>query len=975
LKKIIVALAFIAGVFFAAPRPASALDRINWQADQQVPSAWLLQEERDLRIAFGVWIQTALGNVTTGFYENLSVTGVASTMNVVIGPTTTNTAGALYQYLPDDVNPFGGGSTALAADPTKIFTQGIFTAASPAITLTAPSSGNSQVFMIECQLQPTDETSKTVTFESTTGNLTQGTVNQTRSDLAVCQSKAGTAATTGTQVAPTVDTGWLAIANVTVPSTATSSSGFSIAALAGFAGFQMATTTPSYSTVTATTSVTTPALTISGIASGYCLQSGTGGSIVAASGACGTSASIASLTAGTDINLTGTGTNPIVNVNAASSFATSVTTPIVTAPSNSNLQLKSSASSSGGAVIVNYGAGSANNDGIFVFDGGTTNYSYVNGTNVQSQVGNFTTSIASPVLQAGSSGYGSNAANVNGVITAGGSGAASTGFIASTGLATLQIISGQTYGEVASQETASSGGFIAGGSSSGGALDWGSTNANAWSARNLSTSSYANFFANSIGAGGSTIAQAFGLNAFSVGAAGSDSAYGYIIGSAIGGTYSFTNLGTSQTSGVSGVNAQIIGIHHVGAGYAFTVDANGQVGTGSAVHGGGPFIYSGSATAPSYFGTFTASEVGIGNDNVSANGMAFNVPSGSLYGYRFLTNGGTVASINASGTGVFNGSVESGVNLGGAVATYFPINSYDGIGTNATNGGSDLSFINSYNSTTMASFYQYNGSSYVQRARIDNTGAYLTGSSSYGPTSDSINGSSTASTFRAGNNGAAAAGDYLFMPGVAGQTYLGTSSSVVAAGITKAAFGVYNSSYGNLMGLDGSGNLGVAGTYHAGNGNGIEFPGASSTTTVLGANGGSVAGVASASFFVYTSGGTQEAAVDSYGNWGISGNYYAASRREKKTDITNVPFSALAAIEGTHIYSWCYKVDKGCLSGAHSKNVGPMANEANIHIVDGPKRQAVNVNNATFITMQAVKELYAKVKSLEEKVYELEHTR
>jgi hypothetical protein len=875
-KKILGAAAFFLCVLFA-PHRAFAMDRINWQTDQMVPSAWMLQEERDIRVAFGVWIQTVMGN-TNGFYANLSVVA-GSGMNVAIEPTGTNTAGAIYQYLADDTTPYGGGANALSADPTQIFTQALFTSPSPAIgPLAAPTTtGDNQVYLIECQVQPsTDTDQQTLKFESTTGSISQGTVNETRSDAASCQDKAGTPEVAGSEAAPSLDSGYLPIADVTVHNGDTSSASFHIVMAGGFAGFQLATSTPTYSTINATTSVTTPALTISGLGANLCLQTGSSGQITTASSACGTAASIAGITAGTDINIGGTGTNPVINVNAAPSFATSVAAPLVTAPSGSNLALASNASS-GGFASVNYNAGSNNSAGLRVYDGGTVNYAALTAT-------------------------------------------------------------GLSFGQ---SSLTTSGGAIAGPLSTVGAI---TSTAGATAFASPPTSNYV-----AVGT-----PAAAGTGSLLIANAGTGNGYLYAVSGGSGSAYTLNSVvGSALAIGQSGGN--LLESLDPSGDVAFKGNVSGTGISGTSVTSSGSIsgtaisASSLTATSESVAGPITATTFNTGSSSYGATSASVNGGIGAT-AFNLAATGDGLNGPNA-GQALADDAASGGWNFSCATAATYCFRWWKGAPGSAILGGlspsGQLSVLGNMVST-----------------------GFNAGSSTYGPTSATINGELSAVQ---GQFTTAASSANLVLTDNSGDTATPTKFLRSSSG----DFQIVNSGFSqSILTLDDTGDLSVNGTiatnstmhantFQAGANNtwDIFLPQsglASGYTTIGTCSGCSVAGVPAIQFLV----GYNNAyflSMDSAGNLGIAGAYYEASRMALKTSITSLPFDALKAIDQTNVLSWCYKDDKACRAGKKTKNIGPMADFANIHMVNSKQRQAVNVDNEIGISMAAIKELDAKV--------------
>lgn len=179
----------------------------------------LLNTNKNTMIGLGWLIRAVLG-------ANTRVTGFACTqttpasLSVNIGP------GAIYQSAPIDANPYGS----LGTDGVNtIMKQGILTSAITA-TVTPPStSGQSVVYLVQVQLQETDGGAQTLAFYNAAnptqpfnGPLNAGTSSNTsRNVRPVIQLKVGTAATTGSQVAPAADSGFVPLYRITVANGAT----------------------------------------------------------------------------------------------------------------------------------------------------------------------------------------------------------------------------------------------------------------------------------------------------------------------------------------------------------------------------------------------------------------------------------------------------------------------------------------------------------------------------------------------------------------------------------------------------------------------------------------------------------------------------------------------------------------------------------------------------------------------------------
>jgi hypothetical protein len=153
-------------------------------------------------------------------------------LNVVVAP------GSIYSLANLDATAYG----ALAADTThSILKQGV--ALDTTVLSIAPpgTAGFSQVFLIQAQFQETDSVPVTLPYYNAanpsvpfSGPANSGTPQNTRRlGTVVVQTKAGTAATTGTQTTPSADAGWTALAAVTVANGATTIIAGNITAILG----------------------------------------------------------------------------------------------------------------------------------------------------------------------------------------------------------------------------------------------------------------------------------------------------------------------------------------------------------------------------------------------------------------------------------------------------------------------------------------------------------------------------------------------------------------------------------------------------------------------------------------------------------------------------------------------------------------------------------------------------------------------
>lgn len=220
------------------PTPASAVSRVNIYTASNPPANWFCYQQRYVRDGIGQFIYDALGGgaAPNGYYTNLTVSP-GSGLYVTVANTVSNTQGAVYQFQASDVTNYCGPTTGnIGTEATQVFLQGLQTGASlPVGPLTPPGTGGwSQNYLIEAQVSTVD--ANTFSVPIYTGSVpTFSTLARDRLDTIVYQAKAGTAGVTPT--APTVDAGWVAIANVIVPNGAGSISAGNITAQSAWAGF------------------------------------------------------------------------------------------------------------------------------------------------------------------------------------------------------------------------------------------------------------------------------------------------------------------------------------------------------------------------------------------------------------------------------------------------------------------------------------------------------------------------------------------------------------------------------------------------------------------------------------------------------------------------------------------------------------------------------------------------------------------
>ena len=240
MKRIIAALTALALFALAAPVSAQTTPggRVIANPQQNPTSTEANQAPRYTRLAMGTWLMNAL-NLTSsgaGVYSNCS-TAPGTGLFVTVSPTLSSSLCALYQVAQDDANPIPVSVTPqLAADPTLIALQALQGGTSAPIgPLTAPGS-NSVYWLIEAQINTTDTNAQNLLFVSGSGSRFFQTVNTQRTDAFSYAIKSGTPS--ATPVEPTVDSGFVPIAYVLVPSGTSQVTSGMITPGAVFNGFQ-----------------------------------------------------------------------------------------------------------------------------------------------------------------------------------------------------------------------------------------------------------------------------------------------------------------------------------------------------------------------------------------------------------------------------------------------------------------------------------------------------------------------------------------------------------------------------------------------------------------------------------------------------------------------------------------------------------------------------------------------------------------
>lgn len=190
------------------------MDRATVYTQEQGRSVDFLFAQRATMIGLAKLSQAAFGSGAV--VRGLAVTpNSPAALNVLIG------IGEIYTMTAVDATTWG----ALGADTTDIILKQGLNMATQTISTPAPSTpGYSINYLIEAQYQDEDTNPVVLPFFNSSnpqqplnGQGGNGAALPTqRQGICVIQAKAGAAATTGTQLTPSVDTGWTALAVVTV---------------------------------------------------------------------------------------------------------------------------------------------------------------------------------------------------------------------------------------------------------------------------------------------------------------------------------------------------------------------------------------------------------------------------------------------------------------------------------------------------------------------------------------------------------------------------------------------------------------------------------------------------------------------------------------------------------------------------------------------------------------------------------------
>lgn len=291
-------------------------------------------------------------------------------------------------------------------------------------------------------------------------------------------------------------------------------------------------------------------------------------------------------------------------------------------------------------------------------------------------------------------------------------------------------------------------------------------------------------------------------------------------------------------------------------------------------------------------------QVAIYNDSAAMNGMEFNVPTSSTNGYRFMVDGTAEASISAAGAiaSTTSSFTESSVSAP-AITVGTPRSSANGTWALKVFSADSSTNYGSISSDPLATVDGVSGTDFL----LD------------------FNGLNTAAVDEYGD--------------------IGLAGSVYAAG------GLYS-------------------TVAASTADALRWNNYASSTTGLFATSGTVAGVVGNAMAIAQNGGVNLLFLDNSGDVGIAGGYFSASSRAEKRDIRQLPFDPLQLIDDTTWIGWCYKKNVKCNGDvAGDQTYGYIAEDTSAYLA-GPKHNHTNAQDIAAIDAAAIKELDARVRIL-----------
>ena len=216
-----------------------------------------LTQNRSAMVALGSLAQAVLGTATIVDGLACQPTSPAS-LSVTVG------AGSVSQFGPVDSLAYGS----LAADTTDQIVKMGINLQPTTFTLSAPATpGESVIYLIEATFSETDATPVVLPYVNAanpaqpySGPNNSGTAQNTqRIERVQLQLKAGTAANTGTEAAPAIDSGWSGLYLITVNNgqTAITAANIAVHPASPFVNFKLPTLTPGFSRRVAYAAATT----------------------------------------------------------------------------------------------------------------------------------------------------------------------------------------------------------------------------------------------------------------------------------------------------------------------------------------------------------------------------------------------------------------------------------------------------------------------------------------------------------------------------------------------------------------------------------------------------------------------------------------------------------------------------------------------------------------------------------------------
>ena len=192
------------------------MDRIQAYRNQIPFESDIMQVERDAYEALGLFMRDVLGVTTSVAGLPCTPTSPAS-LSVKVGP------GRIYSLQSLEATPIGQllGTGGLAADVVadhQILKQGLLRDTAT-FALTPPgTTGQSINYLIQATFQQADDADVTTQFYNTANPNApiSNSVSPARRDKCILSLKAGTAATTGSQVTPSADAGYVPVWVITV---------------------------------------------------------------------------------------------------------------------------------------------------------------------------------------------------------------------------------------------------------------------------------------------------------------------------------------------------------------------------------------------------------------------------------------------------------------------------------------------------------------------------------------------------------------------------------------------------------------------------------------------------------------------------------------------------------------------------------------------------------------------------------------